>query len=1779
MLSSFFGLWQTTAAVAGAAIAVPIVIHLLNRRRFKTVTWAAMRFLLAAQKQNTRRMRLEQILLLLVRCAMVALLVFAMASVMPWAESVWGSIGLIGNRGFPRAARTHHVFVFDGSLSMNVSADGKSWFDAARDRALRKMDNCPPGDGFSVLFMKDSPTWIVPEASADAAKVKREIEAIQPSHGNASLPAALNMVSAKLGEFSGRYPNQAVYFFSDFQKTTWSGLTGPKEGEKDDKDVTAEIQAKARTVFVDVGKNDVANMAVSDLSLISAYALSGEETGFLAQVHNYGPEPKFNPKMEILVGKAKEGPGDGPLTLRNVGHQLVGKGGPNTVQGVAFTYKFPTPGTYVVQVKLDTDPLELDNVRSLVLTVKETIPVLIVNGKPAPDPFDRASEFLRLALNPFPKGAEPRFAPIRPKVVTPAQFQELPEADLAVYDCIFLADVPQLGPAEVRKLETHVRRGGGLVVAMGDKAADNFEFYNRALFKQGQGLLPAELMKRVTAPADHHFSLLGQEADFATAPLVEFRDPDYRAALLKARFRTYVEAKLTTDTRARVLLSYQAERSVPAADGAGPDKDLPRNDPAIVEWNPPLPRLEPGPIGRSTVPPRMRGKVVLLTSTLNLDWNTWPGSPSFGAMMQELTRFAMSGRLREQASPVGTPIEEYLPAAGGELEASLFTPNLAAGQKPPKVRTQLIDDINVFRFADTDISGIYKLALTNQNLEIPYAINVPATVPGGDSESNLARHDKDSLHGMFPAWDFQFVQDPLDAAVQPNVQVPAGDDLLGDRLPVGPDIARWALWLVLALLLIEVIIAWRFGHYSSVEGASATAATGMFWPLVIVGAATLLFTIGAAILWHDARTQDFLSFLPESWRGRIEVMMGVPAPPPGEMTHWELERTPIIPGMTGDGWTLFCIGVVAVLMVVLIYLAEAPHVRPVYKLTLAALRLFLVFTVLGVFMPQLQLRIDRQSWPDVVFLFDTSRSMGEPDIFQDEKVRKKAKELGERIKKQVSEKLPAKIQATRAELSVRMSQAEKDPSLKIQVQDLQAKLTYLENMAAQIEAPNWRPSRLQLVQSLLLTGDRDWIGHFVNQRRMRVHLYELDMAGRAVKVPDSEHSASDVNDNTDPAVLDRAREGVMNLEAEGKESRLGTALRQVIDQYRGQNLAGVVMFTDGVTTRDETIGQVAEYAAQKAVPLLFVGVGDDHEIRDLRLHDLQCEDSVYVNDRLIFEARLTGQGYKDMTVPVVLKVKEKNGKERELERTQVKVDPSGKAVKLRLAHEVKDVGRKTFVIEVVAPKTDGDEKGPVSSNLRLERTIDVLETKLIRVLYVEGQPRYEFRFLKFFLEREAADAKKNKSIELSVVLNDADRDFFQTDRVTLRNFPTTQAELAKYDVIVIGDVNPQKLEKTAMNNIVTFVRGSDEKGKATERGGGGLLMIAGPMYAPHAYKNTPLASVLPIEPLTEKPPPERADHVEKLKLELTPMGRQNPIFRFVADEAGNQAIWQRLAPMYWWAHGYKLKPLAEVLAVHPTQKADVPPPGGTGEGRLPLAVHQFVGSGRSLFFGFDETWRWRFRDDEVRFNKFWVQTLRFLARGRSNRTDLRLDRQTPYRVGEPIKITVRFPENMQMPDGKNGEKPDVKVVVEYRPNSKADDKVEEVQVMSLTKIEGSLATFEDQWKQTREGKYKFRLLSPNVPTPDGEKPSAEATVELPPGELDRLRMNQQEMTQAADQTGGHFYTLATADTVPDEVPGGGKVLTNSPRPAERIWNTWPLFLWAMLLVTGEWILRKRKHLL
>jgi hypothetical protein len=1665
LFAFLFGTPLTALLVAAGAASIPIIIHLLNRNRFRVVTWAAMRFLLAAQRKNTRRMRIEQMILLAVRTLIVLLLVLAMASVMPWAEDGWHRL-FPGSSAFASMGgrRTHKILVIDGSFSMALKTGDSTCFDRARAAAAQVAREAGGGDGFSVVLMAAPPRRIVPGPSDDAGKVAREIESLRLPHGNADLAAMLNAVDDILRQSPGKFEDREVYFFTDLQHSTWTARQAV-----DPSPALQRVRARARTVFVDVGREGANNLAVTGLTLGDPLATTAGPTTFRATVHNYGSDARKRLRVQFLVGKARAAVGDPEMQLALMTEKFIDAPAGQTAEPVLFEYKFPSPGDYVVQVRLDHDALELDDTRTVVVSVKDTVPVMLVNGKPDPDLYSQATEWLSDALNPFPVGVVPRNIPARPRVLSLSDFDDAGLGDLTPYDCVFLCDVNQLTSAEVRRLETHLRAGGGVVFCLGPHV--DLEVYNRLLYRDGQGILPARLLGRQQAPEQRAFTLYTDEQNYKEPPLEAFAADKDKASLLSARFREYVRVELPPRGRARRVLSFMPEATGTDKSDAEP---LPVNDPAIVEWQ------------------RYRGRVVLVTTTVNMDWTTWPISPSFAALMQELLRFAVAGRLREQAAVVGDPLEEFLAIDQARLDVVVHTPE---GKHPEATRTEDREDAGVLRWTDTDVSGIYRAVIGHHPREHLFAVNVPtATDSQQVCESDLRRTNKEELKATYPGWDFQLVSDAHDAVHSGG---PVMED--GERpvTGIGTAIARWLLLAMLGLLLVEVVLAWQFGHYSAVQGQSEKEKGRS--ELVFKGLAFFLFTFSlflAFVLGHAVWTGDFLGFLPDQFRGGIEAALGIPPPAPGEGTRWRLEFTPYLWDALADPWLAGALAVGSAVLVIAIYLKEGRTTGTPYKLLLAGLRLCFLLLTLAVLLPQLRLFFERQGWPDIAIIIDDSRSMSATDQYRDERVRARAGQLAQ---------------------------------------------------AAALSAAE----RLQLAQALIARGQPDWLDTLLSRRKVKVHVYHC--SGRAARV-------ADLTDPADPKEKAAALQQIRDLKAEGNSSQLGTAVRQVLNDFRGSSLAAVVMLTDGVTTEGEDLGKVSRYAAHVGVPLFFVGIGDQHEVKDLKLHDLQVEDSVYVNDRIVFEARLTGQGYTDLTVPVTLREK---GSTKDLDTQMVKVDAQGRPVKVRLAHRPTDPGEKTYVIEVpVQP----DEVKPADNN-KLERTVFVRETKLIKVLYVEGYARYEYRFLKTLLERESTADRRNKSIDLKVLLLDADEDYPKQDRSARSDFPS-KIELNQFDVVIFGDVDPKDAKVARhLGDVADFVR----------EHGGGFLMIAGERYSPYAYKDSPLRDVLPVEVSGREPPD--VDRVESYRPELTPVGRFHPIFRFSPEEQKNTVIWNHLAKLFWWSEGYRAKWGAEVLAVQPQVKSQGPAPGPDGTasagdpGLLPLVVQQFVGAGRSMFFGFDETWRWRFREDELYFNKFWIQTVRYLSRSRQGRVSLYLDRQTPYQRGEPIKVMVRFPDDAPPPAADL----QVKVVAErtsVRPGGQVEN---ETQTLLLAKVEGSRATYEAALKRTPEGEYRFWLSSPLVT--EGGKPRAECRVVAPPGEMDRLRMNQEEMERAAEETQGRFYTLANADEVLDDLPVGTRLALNTPQPPSKLWNHAAVFALGILLLSTEWFLRKRRHML
>jgi hypothetical protein len=1806
VIGFFFTTWWSALGIGVAAASIPIIIHLLNRRRFRVVIWAAMRFLLAAEKQNTRRMRLEQILLLAVRTALLLFIVLAMASVMPWAENIWEYFWPDGGaRTTVRSGRSHKILVVDGSLSMALKKPGEEQtaFERARARAIEIIRGSPSGDGFSVVLMSGtSPRRLGTRPSQHKDNLTREIEEKLKTHphGNADLPATLGLVTRILGESAGKFEASEVYFITDLQQATWVPGKAPRTAEPPNPENPGplkeggeafnpfkKIQSAALTVFVDVGREGVNNLAVTDLQIGRPFVTTGATVPIVARVKNYGTRGRTKVRLDLLVSRARRTGTDpafnaDPPPAAMVSFDLK----ENDEINLPFAIRFREPGEYALRARLQPDDLGPDNSRAIVVTVKKEIPVLIVNGKTADDPFEGAAEYLNKALNPAlegPGAAERAMLfPIRPRVVTEAQFGDLTEQQLDSYDCVFLCDVDRLDSTEVRRLKAHLLRGGGVVFCLGPGMSRHLDLYNKLLFEDGKGILPARLVQSQLAPEDHYFAFDLSKASFLEPPLKTFDSEDGKLALGAVRFRQYIQAKLVPGREAHTILSfhagrYDAKKKV--------DPKLPSGDPAILVWQPIVPK-KAGPAegdrdkredeGDEDAPPRRRpvsfyrGRVGLITTSLNMSWTTWPASPSYLPLMQELLRLAIAGRLREQAAQVGDVLEEYLQAVG-EQNAVVRVP----GRSPEPSRTQLTEDASVFRWTDTEVSGIYRVTIGDEPREHLFAVNVPATSAGqqaSESDFTKPRCTEALLKSIYPGPNLQVVKDPgaVNRRLGPEAGIETDDESRTVKSKIGPEIARWLLLAVLVLLFVEVILAWKLGHYSAVSGtAGSPPASGLMFPALIGGVAGVLFLLVFGILLLSAREEHTLRFLPDEVHAFLEDQLDIPPAGEGEANTLKLEYASYFGLGQEEGWLIGAILLAAGFLVLIVYLREGRTAGAGYKVLLAGLRLFMIAVTLIVLLTQLQLRSERRGWPDLAILIDDSGSMGEPDSYQDPEVRSAADKLTALLKAHYRELLPAKI----AELKTRLQEAKtklserqaalaggddralpRIESLRDLCETLAGKIRHFEIQQATFQGESWQPGRLQLVQALLSLQEKSWIATLVKQRKMKVHFYHLDRTGRAV-------SLTEVSSSGDRKHLTEAENKVWELSAEARASPLGTAVRKVLDDFGPASLSAVVVLTDGITVegkdsdKKEDLAQVARYGNVKGVPLFFVAVGDAHGLRDIRLLSLDVADQVHVNDIIQFEAIV--KGHTRGQVPIKLYEKLPDGQLIERAHDVVEIGDKGEPKRVRLRYQPREEGDKVFVVALEVPASKDPKHAPRAEYLRLQRKVRVEAAKAVKALYIEGMPRYEFRYVKSLLERESEEEKANKTVDLNVVLLDADEDFAKEDKTARQFLPPNKQELFLYDVIVLGDVDPQHPKlKDRLRDLADFV---------LERGGG-LLFIAGPDHDPHSFRDTPLDAVLPIE-LDSERPKEPASYAKGFKPVLTPEGQQQPPFRFSADEGENQTIWSQLAPMFWYARGYKPKPAARVWAIHP-------------EDKQPLVLHQYVGPGRSMFLGFDETWRWRFREHELRFNQFWIQTMRYLASVRSTRPELRLNKQTPYTRGELIKVTVRFPDSVAVRDLKE------QVTVTWkRTPPPAAGKIpppDRPQTLKLARQEGARAVYEGWVSRTREGKYLFE-----VELEDGKKGSkltAECEVRPPEDEMERLSTDLANMTRAVELQAsigirGGVYTLDKANNLLNDIPEGIRTRLDNPRPPVLVWNYVLVFLLVLFLLTSEWILRKRKHLL
>jgi hypothetical protein len=693
-----------------------------------------------------------------------------------------------------------------------------------------------------------------------------------------------------------------------------------------------------------------------------------------------------------------------------------------------------------------------------------------------------------------------------------------------------------------------------------------------------------------------------------------------------------------------------------------------------------------------------------------------------------------------------------------------------------------------------------------------------------------------------------------------------------------------------------------------------------------------------------------------------------------------------------------------------------------------------------------------------------------------------------------------------------------------QYEDPKAKVAAeaLSRASGKSEAP---ADRLSVGEGVLLKDDAALLKALEQQHKVK--LYLVSNAARPLAEVDK------------PEDLKKAIIALKGVEPSGDQTRLGDGLRQVLTELRGVPPTAILLLSDGQTTDGEPLAKAAELAKQKGVPIFAVGLGDPQPAKDLELTDMLVDEVVFVDDLVRFEAKLLSRGFAGQNVTVKLRKKTAGAtRPEDIETITVTAPPDGQAKRIEIVHKPKETGEITFTMEV-----EQKPREIQADNNAMSRVVNVRKEKL-KVLLVDGEPRYEYRYLKSFLERD-------RTIDLKVVLLSSDPEYAEQDPFALPGFPTLKDGpdgLFSYDAIILGDADPGFLNAAQMKNLVEFVI----------QKGGGLMFVAGENFNPLSYKRTALEPLLPILINEARNPSSSGAILPAFRPVLTPEGITHPIFRFGADVPASRRIWENLPELNWYLEAPKKQPAAFVLATHPTAR------GADGQG-LPIMLYQFNGQGKVMFSAVDDTWRWRFRvGDNGPFGRFWIQTIRFLARSKmlgQKQAEVTTDRKK-YTRNQTITVQVRFP-NPAIAPATGG------VNVEVSKKGQGPRKV------ALRASAGTKNVFEGMLPQLSEGEYDVRLLPPPVLT--GTLPTTSFRVDPPAGELERVQMNEPELRRVAEMTQGKFYTAETVGTLLDDLPSPQKVPLDTDPPIP-IWNAWPLLVLFLSVAAAEWILRKRKQM-
>ena len=610
------------------------------------------------------------------------------------------------------------------------------------------------------------------------------------------------------------------------------------------------------------------------------------------------------------------------------------------------------------------------------------------------------------------------------------------------------------------------------------------------------------------------------------------------------------------------------------------------------------------------------------------------------------------------------------------------------------------------------------------------------------------------------------------------------------------------------------------------------------------------------------------------------------------------------------------------------------------------------------------------------------------------------------------------------------------------------------------------------------------------------------------------------------------------LRGSGERTDLSGALRQVDSELRGVSLVGIVMVTDGAANAGGSLRDIAEELRARKRPVYCIGLGNPKPPADYEVLRVRAPQQVRSNASVEITADLRIAGFQD-PFDVILR----QGKDV-LQTLQAVVPEPGRQIhSIRLAFRPEKKGTFTYTVEV--PPHAGEI---IRDNNRRDFLVEVIDDRL-PVLYLEGSPRTEYRFIRRAMLRD-------KDFRIASILRlDGPMKFItqgaEPEDGLEGGYPKSLKHLGRFQAIIFGDINADFLTPEQLKITEEFVK----------RRGGGFLMLGGVnSFNLGQYQKTPIADMLPV--ILPNPSVEYKNI--EFNLRLTKQGEAHSIMRQSPNVVLNRDIWSKAPTLVGYNPIGRVKPLAQILAVEPKTNT-------------PILAIQSYGAGKTAAFVTGGSWHWRMAvplENELH-EKLWKQLIRWLAVGAKAKLKLSLNKDI-FSLTEPVTIRATVLDRGFQPV--NDAEVDVQITDPFGAKLKDPSGKEKPMRVSWTLSEPGV--YAVQYEPPDAGDYTVTAAASLKDANSPLKAIATFTVGETLDEYSDAGQKEGLLKEIATVSGGRYYQPQEVEKLPGLIEDSLGELRRKKTIYDQqdIWDTPLWFALIVVALSAEWIIRRRASL-